>query len=193
MALESPLLERERETEALQMVILDVIGTRSGRVVVIEGEPGIGKTRLLRGLRLMAGENGMAVLSVRASMLEQSFGFGVVRQLLERAARKWDQADSPAAAGAQQVLDPSTGAGPHDSGELARLHSLYWLTADTCREPTVVLIDDAQWSDPESLRFLDTCGHVWTTFRSCSRWSAGPVSLADYQTSSGHSSTTPTS
>ena len=29
------------------------------------------------------------------------------------------------------------------------------------------------------------------TFRSCLRWSAGPVSLADYQTSSGHSSTHP--
>ena len=159
MALESPLLEREDETEALQTAIQDVIGTHSGRVVVIEGESGIGKTRLLRGLRSIAGEHGMAVLSARASLLEQSFGFGVVRQLLERAARNWDQADSPAATGAQQVLDPTTAADPHDSGELARLHSLYWLTADTCREPSVLLIDDAQWSDPESLRFLE---YVWT-------------------------------
>ena len=155
MPLESPLLERELETEALETVLLDAVQGRSGRVVVIEGESGIGKTRLLHRLRSMAGEHGMAVLSARASLLEQSFGFGVVRQLLERAAREWDQVGSAAGAGALQVIDPFTVAAPQGSGELARLHSLYWLTADTCREPTVLLVDDAQWSDPESLRFLE--------------------------------------
>ena len=39
-------------------------------------------------------------------------------------------------------------------GEVARLHGLYWLTADVARKPTVVIVDDAQWCDLESLRFL---------------------------------------
>ena len=111
MALESPLLERERETEALESVISDVISAQSGRIVVIEGESGIGKTRLLRRLRSMAREQGMSVLSARASLLEQSFGFGVVRQLLERAAQTWKQAGSPAASapGRSSNRPPSPG------------------------------------------------------------------------------------
>src|SRR4051794_33778406 len=126
MAPESPLLERDREIEALQTVVLDVIGTGAGRAVLIEGESGIGKTRLLRALRSMASAHGMAVLSARASLLEQSFGFGVARQLLGRAARTWDPADSSATTGAHQVLDPLPVA-DRDRGELARLQSLYWL------------------------------------------------------------------
>jgi predicted ATPase len=38
----------------------------------------------------------------------------------------------------------------------ARLHGLYWLTANLAeRQPLVLAVDDAHWSDPASARFLD--------------------------------------
>ena len=131
--------------------------TGSGQVVLVEAEAGMGKTRLLRELRTAAREAAMPVLSARGSALETTYVFGVARQLLERAAREWTDADPALAETVRRVLDPTAGGtessvGP--DGEVARLHGLYWLTADVAREPTVVIVDDAQWCDLESLRFL---------------------------------------
>src|ERR687897_2529043 len=84
-ALDIPsLLERDAELAELAAT-LD--GTRAplGRVVVIEGPAGIGKTRLLAEAAARGRANGMTVLTARASELEREFGYGVVRQLFERA------------------------------------------------------------------------------------------------------------
>ena len=50
-----------------------------------KGPGGIGKTRLLAAARGAAREAGMRTLHARASELERSFTFGVVRQLFEPA------------------------------------------------------------------------------------------------------------
>ena len=52
-------------------------------VAVVEGEVGIGKTRLLGEALRLAGGAGARTLSARASELERSYGFGVVRQLFD--------------------------------------------------------------------------------------------------------------
>ena len=54
-----------------------------GRLAVIEGPAGIGKTRLLEEARAAADGLGLEVLHARGGELERDFGFGVVRQLLE--------------------------------------------------------------------------------------------------------------
>jgi predicted ATPase len=115
MPWEPPLLEREHETQVLEDALAQVVSTGSGRMLLVEGDDGLGKTRLLRHLRDTAVGSGRAVLSARATALERSFGFGVVRQLLE----------SPTAGEAQSESD--------DHSELARLHGLYWQLADVCR------------------------------------------------------------
>src|SRR2546428_8116197 len=76
------LLERERELTELGRLVEQAYAGR-GRLVLVEGPPGIGKTRLLEAARLRAGERGMVVLSARASELDRAFPFGVVRQLFE--------------------------------------------------------------------------------------------------------------
>src|SRR3954454_22748500 len=76
------LLEREDELAQLA-ALLEQSCAGSGRLALVEGPPGIGKTRLLESLRDRAVERGVAVLSARAWELEREFPFGIVRQLFE--------------------------------------------------------------------------------------------------------------
>jgi hypothetical protein len=78
------LLERGRELQALSAVIKAACqGT--GRLAVVEGTAGIGKTRLLAAARAVAERSGLRVLGARGSELERDFPYGVVRQLFEPA------------------------------------------------------------------------------------------------------------
>src|SRR5215218_7912589 len=77
---EPVLRERDGELAALN----DAIDAGTGRLVIVHGAPGIGKTELLRTARRRAAARGVRVLSAQGSELEASFAYGVVRQLLER-------------------------------------------------------------------------------------------------------------
>ncbi len=56
-----------------------------GRAIVVEGPAGIGKTALVAAARDRARQAGLTPLGARAAELERTFGYGVVRQLLEPA------------------------------------------------------------------------------------------------------------
>src|SRR6478672_11745541 len=79
---EVPLVERDAEVAELGEALA---GARAGtgRLAVVEGPAGIGKTRLMGELRATAGRLGMRILGARATELERDFPFGVVRQLYE--------------------------------------------------------------------------------------------------------------
>src|SRR5438270_13097463 len=79
---DAPLLEREAELDELQAALEDARGG-AGRLVVVEGAAGIGKTRLLAAARETAGRTGMRALQARGSELERDFPFSLVRQLFE--------------------------------------------------------------------------------------------------------------
>ena len=123
--------------------------------MVIEGPPGVGKTRLLAEARRLAAERGLPVLGARGSQLERTFGFGAVRQLFEPVlvdpARR-ERLLSGAAGSARGVFDvPDEPA----EGTFSVLHGLYWLTAGLASEqPLVLTIDDLQWCDTSSLRYV---------------------------------------
>src|SRR3954452_5762567 len=76
------LLEREAELAALE-AMLDAAQSGDGRLVVVEGSAGIGKTRLLAEASALAAAAGFEVLSARGGELEGEFAFGIVRQLFE--------------------------------------------------------------------------------------------------------------
>src|SRR5215218_10981196 len=76
------LLEREGDL-AILGGLLAYARAGEGRLAVIEGPAGIGKTRLLEEARAAADGLGLEVLQARGGELERDFGFGVVRQLLE--------------------------------------------------------------------------------------------------------------
>ncbi len=151
------LLEREHELEALRRG-LGGGGSGDGTLLLIEGPPGVGKTELVREARAMADQARILSLEGRGSELERQFAFGVVRQLLEPALNEFDGRDdlfSGAARPAARLFGSDDAAAqPIDVGFEA-LHSLYWLIVNLAdRVSLVVLVDDCQWADRESLRFL---------------------------------------
>jgi DNA-binding CsgD family transcriptional regulator len=158
----TPLLEREPQVAALQAIADAVLGG-GGRLVVIEGTAGIGKTRLLAETRVIAASTGMRVLASRGGELESGFAYGIVRQLFEPLLAtvppdlRRELLSGPAA-----LLEPLFGASPPAGSQdapaessFAILHGLYWLAANVAfQQPTLLGIDDLHWADSPSLRWL---------------------------------------
>jgi DNA-binding CsgD family transcriptional regulator/tetratricopeptide (TPR) repeat protein len=153
------LLERDAELAALDALIGGASGW--GRLLAIEGPPGIGKTALILEARSRAQEAGTQVLGARGSELEVTFSFGVVRQLFEPLLAQLAEVErrellAGAAELATPVFEPAQLAAEATRDvSLAMLHGLYWLTANVvASRPVLVTIDDLQWCDPPSLRWL---------------------------------------
>jgi DNA-binding CsgD family transcriptional regulator len=153
------IVDRDRELLALRTALTEAMAGQ-GRLALIEGPAGIGKTRLLQEVRRLAAAEGARVLTARGSQLERAFGFGAVRQLFETTlADPGDRADllRGSAAAATWVFGDIGSAEPVDraDGSFAILHGLYWLTVNlTETQPVVLAVDDLQWCDPGSLRAL---------------------------------------
>jgi DNA-binding CsgD family transcriptional regulator len=154
------LLEREAEVAMIQELVA-TIGGGAGRLLVIEGSAGMGKTRLVGVTRAAARAAGLEVLAARAGELEQQFAFGVVRQLFEpllaRASAE-ERADLTAgAAGLVLPLfqQPTAASERAADSSFAMLHGLYWLAANLAlRRPALLAIDDLHWADVASLRWI---------------------------------------
>jgi DNA-binding CsgD family transcriptional regulator/tetratricopeptide (TPR) repeat protein len=149
------LLERERELAAVAELL-----ERGGGVLVVEGGVGLGKTSLLDVGGGLADGLGYEILRARGSALEADFAFGVVRQLFERrlAGVGVEECEAlltgPAGAVRPLLLGELVGASTDDTS-FAVLHGLYWLAANlAARRPLLIVVDDAQWVDEPSLRWL---------------------------------------
>jgi DNA-binding CsgD family transcriptional regulator len=155
------LLERTEELASIDAVLADVLA-REGRFAAIEGPAGIGKTSLLREARERASGAGVTVVSARGTELERPYSYGVVRQLFEATVSQGGDDGrgallQGAAARAARLFDPGDlAAAPADEdGAFALLHGLYWLTLNLAeRGPLLVAVDDLQWADEPSLRWL---------------------------------------
>jgi DNA-binding CsgD family transcriptional regulator len=149
------LLDREFEVRALERA-LDELALGRGGVVFVESAVGLGKTALLQRAGDLALEAGYALLSARGAELERDFTLGVVRQLFEFAVpgHSEDGERLFAAAAATAGL-PDDGRHQASSSVYHLLNGLYWLLVNlAAKVPVVMLVDDAQWADSLSLRFL---------------------------------------
>jgi DNA-binding CsgD family transcriptional regulator len=152
------LLERERELTALASALRDAERGRGG-VVLVEAPAGLGKTSLLKAACKAASEAGFACLRARASELERDFAYGCVRQLLEPVVANGSSAGlfEGAASLSRPLFAPASAQhlGPSADRAFAMLHGLYWLLNNlTDERPVVLSLDDLDWCDAESLRFL---------------------------------------
>ena len=113
---------------------LDAARTARPRVLVIEGEPGIGKTAFLR--RCIGRAEDFVVLEAVGDEAETTLDLGVVAELIARA---------PAG---PQASGEDAGAPPSSFSAGADLLALLGAAQDT--GPVLVAIDDAQWIDAAS-------------------------------------------
>jgi DNA-binding NarL/FixJ family response regulator len=152
------LVERERELATLDELLSDAAGG-AGHLALIEGPAGIGKSQLLAEAR-ERGAASMTVLAARASELEREFPFGVVRQLFEAlvSGPERKRALAGAAKPAEAVfgsLDEPGDADDSGTAAFAVLHGLFWLSLNLAEDrPLLLAIDDLQWCDRPSLRFV---------------------------------------
>ncbi|WBQ05077.1 helix-turn-helix transcriptional regulator [Kribbella sp. CA-293567] len=154
----SSTLERPGELGRIAAA-LDAAKEGEGKVVVIEGEAGIGKTRLVDEARALAKERGFVRMQATGDELESAMAWSVVRQMVERSISRYSGAIREAilagpSGRALEALDKAT----PDAGdaEVARtMHALWWVAVDLASpRPLLITVDDAQWSDLPSLRFL---------------------------------------
>ena len=156
---EATTLERSEELDRIAGA-LDAAAAGTGRVLVVEGEAGIGKTHLVRAARALAKERGFGRLQATGDELESAMAWGVVRQLVERSISRYsgETRDAILAGPTGKALAALDAAATSETGdaEVARtLHALWWVAVDlSSTRPLLITVDDAQWSDLPSLRFL---------------------------------------
>jgi DNA-binding CsgD family transcriptional regulator len=151
------LVERDEVLCALDALIA-AAARGAGRVLVVEGPPGVGKTTVLRAGAERASAAGMRALSASGAELETELAYGVVRQLFVGVGRGadpdvdlWDGA----AGLARRVVDPAAAAGDLRAEPSAVMHGLVWLCASLARRAGLaLLVDDVHWADDSSLRWL---------------------------------------
>jgi DNA-binding CsgD family transcriptional regulator/tetratricopeptide (TPR) repeat protein len=147
---ENLLIGRAEECAILDKVVSDVRDGSSATVVFI-GEPGVGKTRLLR---YVADSSATAVttLWICGAQSELRLGFAALHQLVLPYLGRVDGLSGPQRSALRVTFGLEEG--PPPNRFLVSLGALALLSAVATEHPLVCLIDDAQWLDPESLAVL---------------------------------------
>jgi DNA-binding CsgD family transcriptional regulator len=152
------LLEREAELGTIRAAVEATVAG-DGRALVIEGEAGAGKTRLLAEARGIAAGSGAEVLTARAGELERDFPFAVSRQLLvprlRQAASEELKTLFDGAAPARGALGLAASDEKTSADTFSVLHALYWVIAGLAEQsPLLLVVDDAHLADAASLDWL---------------------------------------
>jgi DNA-binding CsgD family transcriptional regulator len=139
---------------------------RGGGLVLLSGPAGIGKSAVLEAVARRVRNAGDPVLSARANASERDLPFGVARQMFEPALLDAVSRDVEAAAAGHPAL--VLGEPADDRARLAVVAALaahpdayaawrpmFWLTEHLAGYgPLLVTIDDLQWVDAQTLRWL---------------------------------------
>jgi DNA-binding CsgD family transcriptional regulator len=154
-----PCFVRRPEMERLSALVRHTVAGH-GSAVVIDGEPGIGKTVLLDTLAGECARLGVRVLRGGAEALERRLPFAVVDAFLSTRAPD-EPGDEDRAAPVAALLRAAGEFGQSAAGdrEFAVTEAVLDLMDRWCvRGPVALLIDDAQWVDPASAVVLHRLG-----------------------------------
>jgi predicted ATPase len=146
----APLLGRAQE-QSLLTSILDGVGDR-GQALVLRGEPGIGKSRLLAVAAQTARERGMTVLTAAGVQSEAHLPFAGLHQLLRPVRER--AADLPPVQ--RDALDAAFGLTREVAPERYRIAmAALDLVSDVAGDaPLLLLVEDAHWLDPPTADVL---------------------------------------
>ncbi|MGW4799564.1 ATP-binding protein [Nonomuraea sp. NPDC004297] len=152
-----PLVGRSAESSHLSN-LLD--GRDQAVFVLMSGDPGIGKTRMLGAFAELARERGIPVLSGRATEFERSAPFGILLDCLAdgdryvNLARTLDRLRALLSAEAGSASGPDAGLaglGRHRTHRAVR--NLVGQVVE--HTPVLILLDDVQWADDASNELID--------------------------------------
>jgi DNA-binding CsgD family transcriptional regulator len=154
------LVGRSGDCGVLDDLVTAVRGGLS-RSLVIVGEPGIGKTRLLRYTAQTAG--GMRTVSIAGVESELQLGFAALHRMLLPFLDRISGLPAPQ----RDALGSAFGlaAGPPADRFLVGLSALTLLADVAAEQPLIWVVDDAQWLDRESLEVLGFVGRRLYTDR----------------------------
>lgn len=145
-----PLVGREDELAALKST-LDTVAGGDGRLVLITGEPGIGKTRVAQEVMIEALHREFIVSTARCQDEELDTPYHCIRQTLRALA----QAAPPEIGGQAgrrwpEVAQLIAGHTPHDAQRV--LSAISGFVAAVAEDaPVGILVDDLQWADSDSV------------------------------------------
>src|SRR6266508_913810 len=149
------MLERDDLLGSLEQ-LLDGLVRGESRLVVVQGGPGSGKSKLLAQIARTAARPKVTPMVARCAPDEVDLELGTVRQLLETLVNRAPTA-GPDGEDLDWLAHIDRGwfdqvAAAHDTNAI---RDLYWLTVKLAtRKPLVLVIDDAQWADAASMDFL---------------------------------------
>ena len=139
------LLGRRQEREVLDRLLADARGGRSG-VLVVRGEPGVGKTALLK--YVISAASGFRVLRAVGIASEMELSFATLQQVCAPILDQLAGLPGPQ----QQALRVAFGlsAGQAPDRFLVGLAVLSLLSAVAEEQPLLCVVDDSQWLDDAS-------------------------------------------
>jgi DNA-binding CsgD family transcriptional regulator/tetratricopeptide (TPR) repeat protein len=154
MATHSPLQGRRSECEALDGLLEAVRGGGS-RVLVVRGEPGVGKSALLE--YLVGQASGCRVARAAGVQSEMELPFAGLHQLCAPMLDRLDRLPGPQRDALSVALGLTAGAAPDRF--LVGLALLGLLSEVAEQRPLVCVVDDGQWLDRSSAQALEFVAH----------------------------------
>src|SRR5579872_982072 len=148
-ALGAQLLGRQRERDGLDRV-LGAAREGRGSVLVVYGEPGVGKTALLElAIEAAAGFRVARSIGVEGEM---ELAFAALHQLCSPSLQLMERLPGPQRDALEVALGLSSGRAPNPF--LVGLAVLNLLSEAAEEQPLLCVVDDAQWLDRASARVL---------------------------------------
>ena len=147
------LVGRAQEAAELERLVGRVAGGQ-GQAVVVRGEPGIGKTRLVRTALAACERRGFEAYVAAASEMEMRRPFGVIADALQLRGA----ADDMRSEIRQMLRRPADEAARGQAGEGVEFQLaervVEYLEARAANAPVVLVAEDLHWADPASLMAL---------------------------------------
>jgi DNA-binding CsgD family transcriptional regulator len=145
------LLGRDAEFDQVT-ALLDAAIRGVGGALVVTGEPGIGKTALLRAVAEARRPGTVRFLRAAGSQFEAELAYATLHQLLSPLLPRLTELESPYRKALSVAL--GLGEGPPPDRYRVGVALLAWLTIVGDARPVACIVDDAQWMDHASAQAL---------------------------------------